>query len=291
MTESLDLRAVGDRIEELLGGLRSATDGRTYEQVEDVLAAVTELYGGGLARAVELAGEDRELLDRLVADDLVGSLLVLHGLHPLSLTERVMGALDSVRPYLGSHGGDVEVLEVDEDEGVVSLRMLGSCDGCASSSVTLELAVEKAIEEAAPEITRIDVEGGSEATPPPGPGPTPVKLGPKPERTGVAWEVVYGLRALVPGRLGPSRSRAPSSSWAGSTDPVRVPQRLPELRPRPRHRHPRRAGTALRGLQSRLRHPARRSQPRRHGPAPRPTAPRRGGRRSSHRRGPMKESR
>ena len=74
-------------------------------------------------------------------------------------------ALESVRPYLGSHGGDVEILAIDGDEGVVALRMLGSCDGCASSSVTLELAVQRAIEEAAPEITRIDVVGGEAPTP------------------------------------------------------------------------------------------------------------------------------
>jgi Fe-S cluster biogenesis protein NfuA len=65
--------------------------------------------------------------------------------------------LIKVRPYLGSHGGDVELLDVS-DEGVVTLRLLGSCDGCASSSVTLKLAVEGAIEAAAPEIIRIDVD-------------------------------------------------------------------------------------------------------------------------------------
>ena len=70
---------------------------------------------------------------------------------------RVEQALDSVRPYLGSHGGDVELLEVTAD-GVVRLRLLGSCDGCASSAVTLKLAVEGAIEAAAPEIIGIEVE-------------------------------------------------------------------------------------------------------------------------------------
>lgn len=209
MTTPVDLRAVGDRIEEILGDLRGATDPRTFEQIEDLLAAVTELYGGGLARVLELADDGGALLERLAGDDLVGSLLVLHDLHPQGLTERVRQALDSVRPYLGSHGGDVEVLAVDEIDGVVHLRMLGSCDGCASSSVTLELAVQKAIEEAAPEITRIEVEGGSAAgdpvagEPAAGGGPTPVKLGRKSGAEHASWEVVYGLRALVPGRLGP----------------------------------------------------------------------------------------
>ncbi len=57
---------------------------------------------------------------------------------------------------MGTHGGDVELIEVTED-GVVRLRMLGSCDGCASSAVTLDLAVKDAVEAAAPEVERIEV--------------------------------------------------------------------------------------------------------------------------------------
>ena len=123
-----DLRAVGDRIESVLDEIRSSLDQRSWELVEEAVGLVTELYGGGLARVLELVSEAD--VERLVADDLVGSLLILHGLHPLDLEARVVAALDSVRPYLGSHGGDVEVLGIDEDEGVLHLRMLGSCDGC-----------------------------------------------------------------------------------------------------------------------------------------------------------------
>lgn len=204
----IDLRATGDRIEELLDQLESSLDDRDWEHVQDVVGLVTELYGGGLARVVELAGEDLDLRQRMAEDDLVASLLVLHDLHPLDLDERVRLAVDSVRPYLASHGGDVEVLGIDGSEGVVVLRMLGSCDGCASSSVTLELAVQGAIEEAAPEITRIEVDGastgaeGAEADGGSGPGPTPVTLGRKPEPAG-AMAPIYGLRALAPGRVGP----------------------------------------------------------------------------------------
>ena len=127
---------------------------------------------------LELVSDDD--VERLVADDLVGSLLILHGLHPLDLEARVVAALDSVRPYLGSHGGDVEVLGIDEDEGVLHLRMLGSCDGCPSSSVTLQQAVKQAIEEAAPEIVHIDV---VDDTPPPPRPLHPVVLTEKPVRS------------------------------------------------------------------------------------------------------------
>lgn len=205
MAPPIDLRVVGDRIEELLTHLESTLDARAWEAVQDVVSLVTELYGGGLARILELAPEELALRERLADDDLVASLLVLHDLHPLGLEDRVRRALDSVRPYLASHGGDVEVLGIDGEEGVVSLELLGSCDGCASSSVTLELAVQAAIEQAAPEITRIDVAGApaddsSSAT---GSVVTPVSLGRKPTHAAPALAPIYGLRALAPGRVGP----------------------------------------------------------------------------------------
>lgn len=193
-----DRRAVGDRLEELLGALEQSLDLQSWEQVHDVVRLVTDLYGGGLARILDLAGNDQNLRRRLAEDDLVASLLVLHDLHPLTLEDRVSGAVDSVRPYLGSHGGDVEVLDIDRDAGVVTVRMLGSCDGCASSSATLELAVQRAIEGSAPEITRIAVEGGSSDA---ASGvETRVSLGRRPEPP-QAMEPIYGLRALMPGSV------------------------------------------------------------------------------------------
>jgi Fe-S cluster biogenesis protein NfuA len=153
--EGRDLRAVGTRIEELLGQLRATGDPGTAEVAEEVVRLVVELYGAGLERAVELAGP--EALDRFVEDELVASLLVLHDLHPKDTETRVVEALDQVRPYLGSHAGGVELLGVDP-EGVVHLRLEGSCDGCPSSTMTVKLAIERAIEEAAPEVTRVEVE-------------------------------------------------------------------------------------------------------------------------------------
>jgi len=70
--------------------------------------------------------------------------------------------LDSVRPYLGSHGGDVSLLGVDD--GVVRLQFQGSCKSCPSSAVTLELAVEDAVRAAAPEIASIEVVAAEKET-------------------------------------------------------------------------------------------------------------------------------
>jgi Fe-S cluster biogenesis protein NfuA len=68
-----------------------------------------------------------------------------------------------VRPYLGSHGGDVELLGVEN--GVARLRLNGTCDGCPSSAVTLQHSIEAAILQAAPELERVEAEGVEERQP------------------------------------------------------------------------------------------------------------------------------
>jgi Fe-S cluster biogenesis protein NfuA/nitrite reductase/ring-hydroxylating ferredoxin subunit len=188
--EARDLRMVGSRIEELLGQIRSTGDPGAAETAEEVVRLVVELYGAGLERAVELAGPDA--LERFVGDELVASLLVLHGLHPKDTRTRVVEALDQVRPYLGSHAGGVELLGVDSEAGVVRLRLEGSCDGCPSSTQTVKLAIERAIEQAAPEVTAVEVENLTVEK-------EPQLLQIQPLRR--EWEVVEGLDGLEPGRL------------------------------------------------------------------------------------------
>ncbi len=106
-------------------------------------------------------GPEGGLVERLATDDLVASLLLVHGLHPHDVHRRVSDALDRVRPYLGSHGGDVDLLEVVPGERpedlTVRLAFKGSCKSCPSSAVTLELAVQDAVRAAAPEISSIEV--------------------------------------------------------------------------------------------------------------------------------------
>jgi Fe-S cluster biogenesis protein NfuA/nitrite reductase/ring-hydroxylating ferredoxin subunit len=149
----------GERIGTLLDAL-GAGGAVARGRAEDLVREVTDLYGAGLARILEILADrgllDRATLDALTADELVSGLLVIHGLHPQDIRTRVAAALDGVRPYLGSHGGDVELLDVS-GEGVVRLKLLGTCQGCPSSSVTLKFAVEEAIESAAPEVTEIQV--------------------------------------------------------------------------------------------------------------------------------------
>jgi Fe-S cluster biogenesis protein NfuA len=107
------------------------------------------------------AGEPgRAIIDNLGRDDLVGSLLLLYGLHPLDLESRVIQALEKLRPYMRSHGGSVELLSIND--GAVRLRLEGSSNGCGSSGQTLKAAIEEAIYDAAPDITALEIEGGLE---------------------------------------------------------------------------------------------------------------------------------
>ncbi|NDZ82190.1 NifU family protein [Streptomyces sp. SID10853] len=204
-----DWRATGDRIDTLIAA--SAAGGAVArERSEELVRLVTDFYGAGLERLLDLVHEqgrlDDELLAALAADDLVASLLLVHGLHPYGVETRVEEALESVRPYLGSHGGDVELLGVTAD-GVVTLRLLGSCDGCPSSSATLKLAVRSAVEAAAPEITGIEVEAPAEgAAGEPGPLVTVDSLFSRlheaasaPGDGASSWEAVPGLETLEPG--------------------------------------------------------------------------------------------
>lgn len=94
---------------------------------------------------------------RLCEDPVVESVLCLHGLHPVAVEKRVEAALDAVRPYLKSHAGGVELLDVTDD--VAHVRLSGTCDGCPSSTVTLRGAVERAILERVPEVREVRAEG------------------------------------------------------------------------------------------------------------------------------------
>jgi Fe-S cluster biogenesis protein NfuA len=126
---------------------------------ERALAAISgllQLYGAALRKIVECVRDRPELVRKFAADDAIGPLLLLHDLHPDTLNERVSAALDSVRPYLGSHGGNVELVGVDGD--VVRVRLSGTCNGCAASAVTLKSAIEDAVRAAAPEITSVEAE-------------------------------------------------------------------------------------------------------------------------------------
>jgi Fe-S cluster biogenesis protein NfuA/nitrite reductase/ring-hydroxylating ferredoxin subunit len=186
---------VGDRVERLLAEFEQVADPTLAARAEELVRTVVEFYGAALERVVELTPEP--VLERLADDPLVAGVLVVHDLHPHSLQQRVQRALDAVRPYLGSHSGDVSLVEIT-DEGVLRLALGGSCNGCPSSMVTVKLAIEQAIEHAAPEIVRIDVEGVVPAQTGPGGRPLlPIVTADKASGTDRASWVEVGEAGMV----------------------------------------------------------------------------------------------
>jgi Fe-S cluster biogenesis protein NfuA/nitrite reductase/ring-hydroxylating ferredoxin subunit len=145
---------------------------------QELVAAVLEMHGVGLAKIGEVLDEagaaGEEAKQKLVADGVVASLLLIHDLYPVSLEARVREGLEEVRPYMESHEGDVELLGVED--GVVRLRLKGSCDGCPASAATLELAIKEALEKAAPDMAGLEVEGVVAAAQPPAPAPSGIEL-------------------------------------------------------------------------------------------------------------------
>lgn len=169
-TSAGELQRMADRIGELLTGFESvSTPRQARESAEELVQAIVGLYGTGLARILavvyETAGErSDEIFEKLITDPFVESLLSLHGLHPIPVEERVAAALDSVRPYLQSHEGGATIVGIEG--GVVLLQLEGSCDGCASSTATVKLAVEKAIRDRVPEIHEVRAVGAVPAAAP-----------------------------------------------------------------------------------------------------------------------------
>jgi Fe-S cluster biogenesis protein NfuA/nitrite reductase/ring-hydroxylating ferredoxin subunit len=118
-----------------------------------------------IINAVKKVPEAMEALKEAVSEELVYSVLRHMEIVKASLQERVEDALESVRPFLASHGGNVELVELTPPNKV-TVRLLGACDGCPASGLTLREGVEKAIKEHCPEITDIvKARGGSLAKP------------------------------------------------------------------------------------------------------------------------------
>lgn len=67
---------------------------------------------------------------------------------------KVLNAIDQLRPFLHADGGDVEFVEI-RDDGVVAVRLLGSCSDCSMSIMTLKAGIEEAVKKEAPEVTGV----------------------------------------------------------------------------------------------------------------------------------------
>jgi len=157
-SEELDLDQAFIRMGEIVEELENTSDPQVRDRVFELLDWVDGFHREAVVRiagllpndALDLLGEDpvvARLFETYAEDDDEGE----------DLTESLEEALDEIRPYLHSHGGEMEVLGVEG--GVVRLRLMGSCDGCPSSTLTLTQGVEKILKERWPAFQRIEVEG------------------------------------------------------------------------------------------------------------------------------------
>ncbi|MDB5307160.1 MAG: nfuA 2 [Gemmataceae bacterium] len=155
-----EFRAKLRRLEALIGQAEQLTDPAARAHVREIVQALLDLYGTGLGRILDhvaAAGEaGAAVLDACAADEVAGGLLLLHGLHPLGVEDRVRQALGQARPALRAHGG-VELLGVDD--GIVRVRFEAACDGCPSTAAAMRQTIEEAIYARAPEVVAVEVEG------------------------------------------------------------------------------------------------------------------------------------
>jgi Fe-S cluster biogenesis protein NfuA/nitrite reductase/ring-hydroxylating ferredoxin subunit len=156
-----DFSREGKRIQEWVDKIQQLPDSEAREMLAECLGSVLSFYGHGLERILRIldkSGADGDKMRAaLLADAGVTGLLLIHGLHPVPLEKRLAGALEKVRPYMQSHGGDVALISLEDDHAVLQLE--GHCKTCPSSTVTLELAVRAAIEEACPDLIDYEVQG------------------------------------------------------------------------------------------------------------------------------------
>lgn len=127
---------------------RAAADARA--------GAIDELNAEAFRRLIRslqaVPGAGAALRDA-AADEVVYAVLRRHGILKPSLFERVEAALETIRPMLASHGGNVELVSVDPP--LAQVRLLGACDGCPASALTFYSGVKKAIQDNVPEILDI----------------------------------------------------------------------------------------------------------------------------------------
>jgi hypothetical protein len=155
MRDSKEFQERIGRIDGLIYKLESAADPALRSSARELIAALMEMQGAALERILEIvsdSGEAAAIVESISGDALLGSLLVLHDLHPLSFEERVQEGLEKVRPALRLQGVRVETVAIGES--VVRLKLVGEGAG------EFEAAIREALLDAAPDATEVIIEGG-----------------------------------------------------------------------------------------------------------------------------------
>jgi Fe-S cluster biogenesis protein NfuA len=147
-------------IEGLVSEIEAAADPSLRTTVRELLELVMVLHGTGLDRMLEVvraaSDEGESTVQKLLRDDLVASLLILHGIHPVAFETRVAQAVEKARSRLRAHEGEVELVSIEE--GAVRLRLHSNGHGCGSNPQALRELVENAVYQGAPDITSLVIE-------------------------------------------------------------------------------------------------------------------------------------
>ena len=72
-----------------------------------------------------------------------------------TVTEQVQGVIETIRPLLQADGGDIQLMNVDEETGVVSVQLQGACKGCPGAAMTLKMGVERHLKEKVPAVREV----------------------------------------------------------------------------------------------------------------------------------------
>jgi Fe-S cluster biogenesis protein NfuA len=148
-----------ERIERLIRRVNELPDENSRATALELLESLMDLNGAVTARIVELLSDSgeagRNLLSKLGNDPLVCGSLVLYNLHPLSLEQRVAGAVERLQPRLRMHGGG-ELAIISVTEARIRVKVQGAAGKSAS---TLKQKIDQALLEVAPEVAEIVVDG------------------------------------------------------------------------------------------------------------------------------------
>lgn len=160
--EIADLNRQSLRIQELIEELNTSPDPKFRGMMQECVQEILGFYGTGLKKILDFISKgnssaSKDIYNNLIEDSFVSGLLLIHDLHPLDLNTRLHLALEKVKPYMDSHGGNVEIVSLEN--GIAKLKLSGHCKGCPSSASTLELGIKKEIEEHCPDLLGLEVEG------------------------------------------------------------------------------------------------------------------------------------
>jgi Fe-S cluster biogenesis protein NfuA/nitrite reductase/ring-hydroxylating ferredoxin subunit len=146
---------LAERVDQALAALKELPED-AREKAMELKEAIESFHAHGLKKLIDTfrkTEEGKKLLFQAVEEPAIYALFLMHGLIKRDLFTRVAAVLEEVRPYMNSHGGDVELVKVED--GTVHVRLRGACSGCSLSAVTLKNGVEEAVKSRIPEIEQV----------------------------------------------------------------------------------------------------------------------------------------